>query len=142
MRFVDSNVFLHAFLIPRRTLTKEEQKVKDEAKTIVERIEGGEEVATTTVHLSEVINIIEAGLGLQKSLGFLAWTIISENIKVYPVSIEDYESAMPLAKDKNISANDALAYLSMKAHEIREIYSFDKHFDQLKDIVRLPRILP
>lgn len=142
MRFVDSNVFLHAFLIPRRMLMKEEQKVKDEAKAIVKRIEEGEEAATTTAHLSEVVNIIETGLGLQKSLGFLAWTITRENIKVYPVAAEDYESAMPLAKDNSISANDALAYLSMKTHELREIYSFDKHFDQLKDIIRLPRTSP
>ncbi|RLE87317.1 MAG: pilus assembly protein, partial [Thermoprotei archaeon] len=29
------------------------------------------------------------------------------------------------------------AYLIMKAHGIREIYSFDKHFDKFKDIVRV-----
>lgn len=139
MRFVDSNVFLHAFLTPRRTLRKEEQKVKDEAKAIVERTEGEEEVAMTTAHLSEVINIIETGSSLQKSLGFLAWIITKKNIKVYPVSIEHYETAMPLAKEHRISANDALAYLSMKTHRMEEIYSFDKHFDQLKDIVKLPK---
>jgi hypothetical protein len=140
LRFIDSNVFLHAFLLPRRILARREQRVKDEAKAIVKRIEEGEEVATTTVHLSEVANIIEAGLSLQKSLGFLAWAITCENVKVYPVAMEDYEGAVMLAKNKNISANDALAYLSMKAHRLREIYSFDKHFDQLKGIVRLPRI--
>jgi len=139
LRFVDSNVFLHAFLAPRRTLRKEEQKVKDEAKAIVERIEGDEEVAMTTAHLSEVINIIETGIGLQKSLGFLAWIITKRNIKVYPVAVEHYETAMPFAKDRRISANDALAYLSMKAHRMEEIYSFDKHFDQLKDVVKLPK---
>ena len=136
---MDSNIFLHAFLTPRRKLTKEEQKVKDEAKAIVERIDGDEEVAMTTAHLSEVVNIIETGLGLQKSLGFLAWIITKENIKVYPTAIEDYETAMPLAKDKRVSANDALSYLSMKTHGLREIYSFDKHFDQLKDVIRLPK---
>jgi len=138
LRFVDSNVFLHTFLTPRRTLTREEQRVKDEAKIIVKKIEEGEEVATSTVHISEVVNVIETGLSLQKSLSFLAWVITSENIKIYPVAVEDYESAMPLAKDNNISANDALAYLSMKNHELREIYTFDRHFDQLKDIIRLP----
>jgi len=139
LRFVDSNTFLHAFLTPRRKLTKEEQKVKDEAKAVVERIDEDEEVTMTTAHLSEVVNIIETGLGLQKSLGFLAWIITKENIKVYPTAIEHYETAMPFAKDKRISANDALAYLSMKAHGLREIYSFDKHFDQLKDVIRLPK---
>jgi len=48
-----SKVFLHAFLVPHRTLTKEEQNVKDEAKAIVERIEGGEEVAMATAHPSD-----------------------------------------------------------------------------------------
>jgi len=139
LRFVDSNTFLHAFLTPRRKLTKEEQKVKDEAKAVVERIDEDEEVTMTTAHLSEVVNIIETGLGLQKSLGFLAWIITKENIKVYPTAIEHYETAMPFAKDKRISANDALAYLSMKTHGLREIYSFDKHFDQLKDVIRLPK---
>lgn len=141
MRFVDSNVFLHAFLTPRRRLTREEQRVKDEAKAVVERIEGDEEVAMTTSHLSEVVNIIEAGLGLQRSLGFLAWVITNENVQVYPTAIEHYETAMPLAEDNGVSAHDALAYLSMKTHGLKEIYSFDKHFDQLKNIARLPKTL-
>ena len=142
MRFVDSNIFLYAFLIPHRALTREEQRVKDEAKAIVRRIEEGEEVATTTVHLSEVVNIIETGVSLQRSLGFLAWVITSENVRVYPVTVEDYEGALLIAKDNNISANDALAHLSMKAQRLREIYSFDKHFDQIKDIIRLPSPMP
>lgn len=140
MRFVDSNIFLHAFLTPRRRLTEQEQRIKDEAKSIVKRIEQDEEVATTTAHLSEVLNIIETGLSLQKSLGFLAWIITKKSIKVYPIAEEHYETALPLAKENKISANDALAYLSMKMHRLDEIYSFDKHFNQLKDIVRLPSI--
>jgi len=140
MKFVDSNIFLHAFLTLRRKLTKEEQKVKDEAKAIVEKIEGDEEVAMTTAHLSEVVNIIETGLGLEKSLGFLAWVITKDNIQVYPVAIEQYETAMPIAKDNRISANDALAYAIMQIHGLTEIYSFDRHFNQLGDIIRLPSI--
>lgn len=140
MKFVDSNIFLHAFLTPRRKLTKEEQEVKDDAKAIVERIEGDEEVAMTTAHLSEVVNIIETGLGLEKSLGFLAWVITKDNIQVYPVAIEQYETAMPIAKENRISANDALAYAIMQIHGLKEIYSFDRHFNQLRGIIRLPSI--
>lgn len=140
MRFVDSNIFLHAFLVPRRELSKEEQRVKDESKAIVKRIEDGEEVAMTTVHLSEVVNIVEYGLGLQRSLGFLAWVITTDNIEIYPTAMEDYEASLPAARENDISANDALAYLSMKAHRLTEIYSFDKHFNQLKDIMKLPSL--
>lgn len=49
MRFVDSNVFIHAFLIPHRTLTEKEALVENEAKRIVKKIEEGENVALTVV---------------------------------------------------------------------------------------------
>ena len=140
MRFVDSNVFLHAFLKPRRELTEEERRVKEESKGIVGRIEEGEGVAMTTVHLSEVINIVESGLGLRESLGLLAWAISKENIVVYPTAIEDYEGALPVARENGVSANDALAYLLMRSNGLEEIYSFDGHFDQLKDVMRLPSV--
>ena len=138
MRFVDSNVFLHAFLRPRRELTEEELVVKEGSKEIVARIEEGEEVAMTAVHLSEVINIVESGLGLRRSLGLLAWAISKENVVVYPTTMVDYEGALPLAGDKGISTNDAIACLSMRAHGLNEIYTFDRHFDQIEDITRLP----
>ena len=63
----------------------------------------------------------------------------TETFKVYPVSAEDCENAMSLAKEANIGANDALAYLCMKNHEIREIYSFDRHYDLFKNITRVTR---
>jgi predicted nucleic acid-binding protein len=138
LRFIDSNVFLHAFLKPRRKLTQKELKIKEKAKTIVKSIEEGEEVATSTVHLSEIVNIIEATLGLEKSLGLLAWIITMDNIEIYSVGLGHYEASLPLAKEKGISANDAIAYLFMKSYGLNEIYSFDKHFDLLKDIARIP----
>lgn len=138
MRFIDSNVFLHAFLRPRRELTDEERRVKRESKEIVGRIEEGERVAMTTVHLSEVINIVESGLGLQESLGFLAWAISKANVEVHPTAMDDYEGSLALARKSGVSANDALAYLLMRSIGLREIYSFDGHFDQLRDIARLP----
>ena len=137
MRFVDSNVFLHAFLRPRRELSEEERRVKEAAKEVVRGIEGGEGMAMSTVHLSEVVNIIESGLGLQRSLGFLAWAISRTNIDFYPTDAGDYGSALSVARESGVSANDALAYLLMKEHGLDEVYSFDRHFDQL-DVSRLP----
>ena len=98
----------------------------------------GEEVATSTVHLSEVVNIIESGLSLQRSLGFLAWAISKANVDVFPTDVGDYGSALSVARDRGVSANDALAYLLMKERDLDEVYSFDRHFDQL-DVTRLPR---
>jgi len=138
LRFVDSNVFLHALLRPRRELTGEELRVKESAKGIIEGIEGGEKVATSTVHLSEVINIVESGLGLQRSLGLLAWAITTPNMVVYPTSLRDYEGALAVAREENVSVNDALAYRLMGEHGMDEVYSFDKHFNRLRGVTRLP----
>lgn len=136
---MDSNIFLHAFLKPRRKLTEKELKIKEEAQAIVKRIEGDEEVAMSTAHLSEVVNVIETSLGLEKSLGFLAWVMTMDNIEVYSVGLGHYETSLPLAKENEMSANDALACLFMRSYGLKEIYSFDKHFDRLKDIVKLPK---
>jgi predicted nucleic acid-binding protein len=139
LRFVDSNIFLHSFLKPRRKLREKELEIKKEAQAIVKRIEGGEEVAMTTSHLSEVVNVIETSLGLEKSLGFLAWVVTMNNIEVYSVGLGHYETSLSLARENRMSANDALAYLFMKSYGLKEIYSFDKHFDGLKEIVKLPK---
>jgi len=106
----------------------------------VKRIEGGDDVAMSVSHLSEVVNVIEAGLGLQKSLGFLAWVATMDNIEVYSVGLGHYASSLPLAEENKISANDALAYVFMRSYGLGEICSFDKHFDGLKGIVKLPEI--
>jgi len=138
MRFIDSNVFLHAFLRPRRELSYEEGRMKEEAQRIIRLVEEGEEVATTAVHISEVVNIVESGLGLQRSLGILAWVISQPNIQVYPATVDSYERALPVAQERGVSANDALAYLTMRDNGLAEVYTFDKHYDQL-DVKRLPR---
>jgi predicted nucleic acid-binding protein len=138
MRFIDSNVFLHAFLRPRRELSYDERRMKEEAQRIIRLVEEGEEVATTTVHVSEVVNIVESGLGLQRSLGILAWVISKPNIQVYPATVDSYERALPVAQERGVSANDALAYLTMRDNGLAEVYTFDKHYDQL-DVKRLPR---
>ncbi len=60
------------------------------------------------------------------------------NIEVYPTSLRDYEGALVVAREENVSVNDALAYHLMRGHGLDEIYSFDRHFDQLRGLARLP----
>ena len=141
VRFLDSSVFLHAFLRPKRRLTGREKWVKDAAKNIISSVEGGEQVCTTVVHVSEVANIVESRLGLLKSIGLVAWIADSENIEVFDVSFEEYTLALAFSRKYMVSVNDALAYLVMREHGIKTIYTFDRHFRNFKDIEVLPRIV-
>jgi len=137
LRFIDSNIFLHAFLKPRRKLSEQESKIKEQSKAILERVEQGEDVALSVVHLSEVVNILESGRGLEVAQGFLAWVISSDNIEVYTVTVEEYEVALPLSQEYDISPNDALAVNQMRTNSLEEIYSQDKHFDGIENIKKV-----
>ncbi len=139
MRFLDSSVFLHAYLKPRRKLRPLEKEVKEKSKEIVARINRGEEeVLTTIVHLSEVVNIIESHIGLVESIGFLAKMFSLRNVLIADVDREEYEEALGVSSKYYVSINDALAYIKMRKHGIKEIYTFDKHFKNLPEIKILP----
>ncbi|BAD85479.1 predicted nucleic acid-binding protein, containing PIN domain [Thermococcus kodakarensis KOD1] len=128
MRFIDANVFLYAVIKPKGEVPSSVLERKKKAREILTRIENGEEVATTVVHLSEVANILEAKLNLTIALEFIEDLLTAENVIVLPVATEDYLKAILIARDKGVSVNDALAYLKMRELDINEIYTFDRHF--------------
>ena len=131
MRFIDSNVFLYAMIKPKGNTSKEILNRKEKAKKILLRVENGEEVVTTLIHLSEIANILEAKVNLTTAVRFLENLLLAENVKILPVSVEEYLKAVLVFKEKGISINDALAYLKMKELSIKEIYTFDRHFQNL-----------
>ncbi|WP_048146813.1 type II toxin-antitoxin system VapC family toxin [Pyrococcus abyssi] len=131
MRFIDSNIFLYAMIKPKGNISKMILERKERSKRILLRVENGEDVVTTVVHLSEVANILEAKVSLTTAIKFLESLFLAENVKILPVSAEDYLKAILLSKEKRISVNDALAYLKMKELGIKEIYTFDRHFYNL-----------
>jgi len=136
-RFLDSSVFLHAYLKPKRRLRDAEMEVKQRASAIIENVEKGEEVVISTIHLSEVLNITEARLGLEKAAQFLENILAMENIRIEGVQRRDYEEALVIASRYKVSPNDAVACVISRRMNISEIYSFDKHFDKVPFIKRL-----
>ena len=139
MRFIDSNVFIHAYIKPKRMLQRHERMIKESAKEIIQRVNDGEEVLTTVVHLGEMANLLENFMQHDAALRVIRGILLKENIEVIEVSPEDYLSALPIAEEYGVSLNDALAYIVMRERDMREIYSFDKDFDRFTDIVRISR---
>ena len=131
MRFLDSNIFIYALLKPKRELSEDEKRIKEVSKKIVERIDGGEDVVTTIVHLSEVANILEDIAGTSFAAKFIRDVLLKKNVTVESTTVEDYIESTVFAEEWGISVNDALAYLIMKRRSINEIYTFDKHFEKL-----------
>jgi len=94
-------------------------------------------VVTTTVHFSELCNILEENLSFEEALAIEEEILLRDNITIHEITVEDYLKALPLAKEKRIGVNDTLAYIIMKEKGIRKIYSFDKDFDKFQNIQRI-----
>ena len=137
MRFIDSNIFIHAILKPTRKLAKHEKEIKEAAKVILKRIEQGEKATTTVVHLSEVANILESRTTLKHSRNILTAITSNHNLTITPTTDRQYRGALQLSETLNIGINDALAHLIMTELQIPEIYSFDKHHDNIPQTKRI-----
>lgn len=136
-RFVDASVFIYAYLKPKKPLTPEISKLKEDARSIVKRINEGEPVITSLIHISEIANILEARMPLKRSLEILTDLMTIDNIEILQPTVKLYQSAIEEAKMVNVGVNDALAYFLMKDKGITEVYSFDLDFDRMKGIKRL-----
>ena len=111
--------------------------LKRNAKGIVGRIDAGERVLTSVVHLAEIANILEENLRAAESVRVERALVMNENIDVARVSREDCVAAMGVAEDSRVGMNDAIACIVMKGRGIVEIYSFDKDFDTFRDVKRI-----
>lgn len=137
MRFVDSNVFIHAFLKPKRNLSQSEARLRESAKKIVTRINSGEKVITSVVHLAEIANILEDNLPLPECARIERALVMNENIDVASISREDCIAALGEADETGVGMDDSIARIVMKRGHMTEIYSFDRDFDTFTDLKRL-----
>ena len=137
MKLIDASVFVHAFLKPKRKLKPHEVEIKKSAKTIVKKINEGEEVGLTVVQLAEIANILESYMPLEKALQIEKFLLYAPNIKIYEVDKKNCLKALKTAEEEKIGLSDAIAYIIMLENNIKEIYSFDNDFDKLKEIKRI-----
>lgn len=141
MRFLDANVFIYAYYKPKKQLTQKEKQMKEEAKKIINSVsQGREQVMTTVVHLSEIVNILKHGMPLDQLALIIRGLFMLDNVRIMGVTKEAYFAATELGDDLKLEANDALAVDVMKLDGVREIYSFDEDFDQIEGIAKLPRL--
>lgn len=135
MIFLDTNVVVHALLKPKRQLSQQDIILKAKAKRIVERIDKGEQVLTTVVHFSEMINIFGS---FDKSYAkeFAERFLSKKSIRIEPISREMYMIAIAYANEYELDINDCLALVVMTQNNIAVIYSFDADFDSVPGITR------
>jgi uncharacterized protein len=139
MRFLDPNIFIYAYYRPKKQLTEKEETMKDQAKKIVSNIsQGKEQVTTTVVHISEIVNILKNGLAQEQLTQIILGLFMLNNVKIMDVTKDSYFAAAELGADLKLEPNDALAVDIMRQNEIAEIYTFDEHFTNIDGIIKIP----
>ena len=128
MKFLDSNVVVYAFFVPRRQLSLEEQQLKQKSKKIIEKIDAGEKVAISVVHLSEIANVLRTCFAASDLVSLFESFYTKENMIILDISQSEYLEAIHLSKSLNGKVNDCLAAVLMKKNKITEIYTFDADF--------------
>jgi len=139
MRFLDANVFIYAYYRPKHELTEKEKEMKERSKEIIGRINEGEDVITTVIHLSEVSNILKRALSMEDLYSLLIGLFSTDNVNIVDVTVEDYLGAVELMSELKMDPNDCLAVEVMRREDINEIYSFDRGFDGVAGIIRVEK---
>jgi len=130
-RHIDTTVFMRFFL-------RDDVERSQAALKLLQRIEMGEEVAfTTTVALFEVIYTLQKTAKYPKAMvrDALTYVLGMPNLRIAEKTI--FFMALDLYVEKNIAFGDAYIAAVMRHQNIREVYSFDGHFDRIPDITRI-----
>ena len=139
MRFIDASTFLYAFLKPEGLLPPDAVEMKAGAQGILRRVNDGERVITSVIHVSEVANVLETCVRLSECRRIVSDIVAKRSVEVIDVSKNKYISSIHTAGVHDVGVNDALALSIMQERGVDDIYSFDGHFDKMPEIRRLTR---
>jgi len=130
MRFVDANVFIYI-------LVKSPRKDYEISKRILNRIENGEETATSLAIIQEVIDWLEYNNRKKEVRSFLMAVNSYLTMNKLNITWNDLLAALDDMDKYKMDFIDALTIQKMKENKIDEIYSNDTDFDELKWIKRI-----
>ncbi|MDX9871930.1 MAG: PIN domain-containing protein [Clostridia bacterium] len=131
MRTVDVDVIL-------RYLTNDVPDQAKQAEELLKRVEeGNERVFLPDIILADIIWILE-GYYKQTREDIREWITAILSLQGLTFSDKDTAlNALDIYVDKKTDWSDAFTASQMLQREITEIYSFDRHFDKIENIVRI-----
>lgn len=132
MRFIDSNVF--AYHLAGDVVHGKR------AREILKSIEGGEEVATSTLVISQVCSYFKLKRFYGAIEAFLSLIGGLKALKTYETTIKDFEEARKIQREEGLPLfmwDDIVIAAQMKRLGISEIYSNDNDFDKFPWIKRI-----
>ena len=71
---------------------------------------------------------------------FIMGLFANDALEIAEISKLIYINAVNKILEYNMDSNDISALLLMKERGIKKIYTFNRHFENVQDIIRLPKI--
>lgn len=143
MIYLDANIFIYAYFKPKEgvVLSDKIKWCKEEAKKIVKNINGEENnYCISLIQLSEVVNLLKTAMSWEDLQLFIMGLFSNRSIEITEMTKMIYINAVNKMVDYNMDSNDISALLLMKEKNIKKIYTFDRHFENIPDIICLPQI--
>ena len=132
MRFVDSNVFVYHLA--------EDPIYGQTAKNLIEKIEAGEESATSTLVIAQVCSYLKWKKRQNIIPLFLSFLKGLTTLQKIETHILDFEEARRIQSQLNLPWSmwdDMVIAAQMKRLNLKEIYSNDSDFDKIPWIKRI-----
>jgi predicted nucleic acid-binding protein len=128
--FIDSNVPMY--------LVGADHPHKGEARGLLERAIGDGELLVTDAEVLQEILHRYAAIDRRDAIGPAFDAILGVVDEVYPVELDDVERARRLVRASDLSARDAIHVAVMRHRGVERILSFDRGFDAVTGIRRIP----
>ena len=132
MRFIDANVFVYHMA--------QDPRYGEPATTIIKRVEDGEQVATSTLVISQVCSYLKWKRRSDVIPIFLTFLRSLPNLVKVDTTFLDFTQAQELCIEHNLHWglwDDLIIAEQMKHLKIDEIYSNDVDFDTIPGIKRI-----
>ncbi len=129
MRFVDSNVFVYSLAA--------DPKYGEIAKEILSRIEGGEQAATSTLVVNQVISYLRWKKKAASIPQFLEFLQSLPSLTKTETTFADFVEAKKRSDEKWGLFDDLVIAHQMERLDVEEIHSNDSDFDRIERIKRV-----
>lgn len=130
MLLIDTNVFLEVELA---------QEKNESCKKILKKIlENEEQGIITDYSVDSICVLMERNGKKSKDIRtFLSGLLAYEGLNIYTTTLNDRIIATDLMEKHGLDFDDALILQAMHSNNIKELVSFDKDFDKIKEIKRI-----
>jgi len=126
---IDANILLEIFLKDQKS-----EQCKSFLRSLKDK---GIEPFITDFLIYACLLIIQSDVKDPKSLQNFLIFINDNDFRVIRPSLEICYHATEIMKETGLDFDDGLIVACMKKYGIKELVSFDKHFDKVKDIKRI-----